>query len=564
MRPSCRGLLAVTALALSMIVVAPGTADAKPDKPPINIQILHLSDWHGQVDPTVVGTTQVGGAPALSSYFAEDRADNPLTLTLTGGDAFGATPPISNYFGDAPAVRALNMMGLTADTLGNHNFDGGIAHLQSLIDLADYDIVSANLANVDDNLTGVAPFQIYVIDKVKVAVIGITNEEAPTLVFPGNFGTIVPTDSVAAAMATREAAREQGASVFIVIAHKGVTSISGGGIAQGPLIDFANAVTGFDLILGDHTDVQYSGTHNGALVVEDLSHGEGYSRIQLQVSQTGGRRVVNRSVQFVTPFTASAPGGLDPAIATMLAGYRTQLSGIFSTVVGSSSVVVPRADSCGQSAGRTCESLVGNIVTDAMRTTYGTDFAITNSGGLRANLTCPTVDSATDFCPSFTPPPFAITIGQVNAVLPFGNLTTTVTLDGAEVRSALERGVSAMPGVDGRFAQVSGLCFTYNIEAAAGSRVVSSVRQAGDGTCTGAPVDLTSASTFTVAMNDFMANGGDGYPVVIARSVTRNPLDADVTAYVQSHSPLNPLLQGRVTCFDPNPGSLADCPVGLA
>ena len=70
-----------------------------------------------------------------------------------------------------------------------------------------------------------------------------------------------------------------------------------------------------------------------------------------------------------------------------------------------------------------------------------------------------------------------------------------------------------MPAVDGRYPQVSGLCFTYDISAPAGSRVRSAVRQAVDGSCTGAAVDLTTASTYKIAENDFMACGGDGYPV---------------------------------------------------
>jgi hypothetical protein len=61
--------------------------------------------------------------------------------------------------------------------------------------------------------------------------------------------------------------------------------------------------------------------------------------------------------------------------------------------------------------------LVGNIVTDAMRTTYGADFGDHNSGGLRADLTCPTTDNAGDFCPPYTPPPFPITRGQALSVL---------------------------------------------------------------------------------------------------------------------------------------------------
>ncbi len=125
-----------------------------------------------------------------------------------------------------------------------------------------------------------------------------------------------------------------------------------------------------------------------------------------------------------------------------------------------------------------CESLIGNVTTDALRLTYNTDFAITNSGGLRADLTCPTTDLPSDFCPAYTPPPYPITRGQVLGVLPFGNVVFTVDISGAELKTFLENGVSLMPSANGRFPQVSGLCFTYDIEAAAGSRVLSAVRQA--------------------------------------------------------------------------------------
>jgi 2',3'-cyclic-nucleotide 2'-phosphodiesterase (5'-nucleotidase family) len=221
---------------------------------------------------------------------------------------------------------------------------------------------------------------------------------------------------------------------------------------------------------------------------------------------------------------------------------------LLSNVIGESTVFIPRSDECGQSSGRTCESLVGDVTTDALRTAYGTDFAITNSGGLRANLTCPTVDSPTDFCPPRTLPNFQISDGQVLTVLPFGNNSATLTVDGALLRTYLENGVSAMPGISGRFAQVSGLCFTYDIDAAAGSRVTGAVRQALDGTCTGAVVDLTAASSYTLAINDFMGAGGDGYPDVTDLIVTRNVMDQDVAAYIGVNTPISPEIQGRIGC----------------
>src|SRR5262249_20592521 len=123
-----------------------------------------------------------------------------------------------------------------------------------------------------------------------------------------------------------------------------------------------------------------------------------------------------------------------------------------------------------------------------------------------------------DFCPAYTPPPYPITRGQVLTVLPFGNVVATVPINGAELKAFLENGVSRMPAIDGRFPQVSGLCFTYDITAPAGSRVTGAVRANPDGTCSATPVGLTAADgPYKIAENDFMASGGDGYPVTTGK-----------------------------------------------
>jgi 2',3'-cyclic-nucleotide 2'-phosphodiesterase (5'-nucleotidase family) len=414
--------------------------------------------------------------------------------------------------------------------------------------------VSANLRNRDDNLTGVEDFEIFEVGGVKVGVVGITNPEAPELVFPGNFGTIEPTDPVSAANRAKAQARRAGANVLVAITHMGVTGFDQDGNPFGPLIDFAENVGGFAIIFGDHTNVEFNGIVNNAMVVENRSKGRTYAKVNLSVDPRNGR-VLDRSVEFVTPVAANVTP--DPAIESMLQPFRDELAPILNQVVGASTVAIPRSDSCGRADGRLCESLVGNVVTDAMRTAYDTDFAITNAGGLRADLTCPQVDSPTDFCPPFTPPPFPITRGQVLTVLPFGNVVATLTIDGAELKTYLEQGVSAMPAANGRFAQVSGLCFTYDVSAPVGSRVTEVVRQAEDGSCSGPPVDLTSSSTYSLAINDFMASGGDGYPNVFSRIVTRNVMDQDVEAYIMANPPISPSIQGRIVCTG------AGCPTPL-
>ncbi len=557
-------LIGLSVLLLVAAVTATGVLTATAGREPVEIQFLTISDWHAQLDPLFVfPDSNFGGAAALSAYWKLDRLANPNTLTLTAGDAYGASPPLSSFFDEEPAVLAMNLRGFDVDTFGNHNFDRGIEHLQQMIDLAaaapeggqPFVYVSANLKNLEANLTGVQRFKIFDVGGVQVAVIGITNPEAPTLVFPGSFGTIEVTDPIPAANKARAAARRAGAKVFVAITHLGVTGFDPGtGAALGPLIDFANNVGGFDIIFGDHTNVEFSGIINNALVVENRSKGRTYARTHLTVDPQNGR-IISRSVEFVEPVSGGVMPDMD--IVTLLQPLRAQLDVLLSGVIGESTVFIPRADSCGQSSGRTCESLVGDVTTDAMRTTYGTDFAITNAGGLRADLTCPEVDSSTDFCPSFTPPPFPITDGQVLTLLPFGNFVVTLQLDGAELKTMLERGVSSVETGSGRFAQVSGLCFSYDIDAAVGSRVTGAVRQAADGSCTGAVVDLTAASSYTLAENDFMASGGDGYPNFTSRAVSRDVMDKVVADYIAANTPITPTIQGRITCS----GSVCPVPV---
>jgi 2',3'-cyclic-nucleotide 2'-phosphodiesterase (5'-nucleotidase family) len=331
-------------------------------------------------------------------------------------------------------------------------------------------------------------------------------------------------------------------------------------LPSSPILQVADNLTGVDAVFGGHTHSEYLNYRpNGVLVTQTPNSGLRFNRVRLTID-TSTKAVIYKTADFHKPWDIGVTP--DPGIQALIDGLNAQLAPIFSTVIGTSQVAVPRADSCGRGDGRLCESLIGDVTTDAMRKTYNADFAITNSGGLRADLTCPTVDVSGDFCGSFTPPPYPISRGQVLAVLPFGNLAFTVNITGAELKTFLENGVSLMPSAQGRFPQMSGLCFRYDISAPAGSRVLSAVRQAANGACTGPAVDLTAASTYKIVENDFMATGGDGYPVVFSRGTTQDLMDqvlADYLAAQPGTPPLiSPALQGRVVCT--TSGATA-CPV---
>lgn len=529
-------LTAALAVVLPLLAWGGESAAAPPSTQArtVNIQVLNVSDFHGQLDPL----NGIGGAAALSTYWQQDRANNPNTLLLTGGDAVGASPPLSSFFDDNPTIDFMNYAGFDADTLGNHNFDQGLDHLQAQIDRAEFSYVSANLDNVRRNLRGVSPFVIRSVGGVRVAIIGVTNPEAPTLVAPGALGTIEITDPAVAAMKAKAQARARGAQIFIAIGHLGIEGTDAGGNPTGPLVDFANAVTGFNLILGDHTNVQYKNTINGALVLENLSKGVSYARTTLQFDRLRPRNVIATS-EFVTPTAAAVTP--DPGVVALLQPYRDQLSAQLDGVIGTATDVFPR----GSNIERIREVAIGDLVADTLRTTYDTQIAFTNGGGLRSSLP----DSS--YLPADTTlrrptagyaagPPYDVVTGDAYSVLPFGNQSLTRTVTGTQLWAILERSVNLAPNSFGGFLQISGFRFTYDSSLPAFSRVLSVTLADG----TPIPEDAT---TYTAATNDFTNAGGDGYvELADGQGVTRDLMANDLVEYITAQGTITPTTDGRI------------------
>ena len=543
------------------------------------ITILDISDYHGQLIPlteaadSVGPTFTIGGSAFLKPWFDWYRSEAPNgSLTIAAGDSVGATPPISSFFGDTPTIRLMNMMGFGLDGLGNHNFDKGSAYLRNtLIPLANFPYVSANVVDANGNTPAEwSKSRIFstTFGGVKVGIVGFTNDDALTLVSPNAFDPFHITNSTAAVNAEAAALKAKNVNVILAIGHLGATA---GSLTSptGPLVDLADAATNVDAVIGDHTDFQVLTTRsNGVLLTENRSKGIRFTRVRL-VWDSVNKNLVYKTADFHKPWDIGVTP--DPGIQAEIDTLNGQLGPILNTVVGYSTKVIPRADQCGGGTGRTCESLVGNVTADSMRATFtGMDFAIVSAGGLRADLTCPTTDNASDFCPaSLYPIPngagqFAITRGQVLTVLPFGNVNVKVQISGAELKTMLENGVSAMPAVSGRFPQVSGLCFTYDIAQPANSRVTGAVLADAAGNCSATPVDLTSASTYLIVENDFMAGGGDGYPVFTSRATTGAFADQALADWISANTPISPFVKaypdGRVNCTDTNLGDGNQCP----
>jgi len=548
-------LIAALLAAVAGAVATAGASNASSGDV-VTIQLLNVSDWHAQLDPNDVNGTLIGGASVISTLWQQDRASNPNTLTITAGDAYGAAPPLSGFFDEEPAIRAMRLMGFDVDTFGNHNFDRGVGHLQRMVNLAaapsssvpgkPFGYVSANLSKMEENLQGVAPWRIFEVAGVKIGVVGITNPEAPGLVFPGSFGTMVPTDPVAAANKAKARAQAAGAKILVAITHMGIAGTDPvTGEPAGPLTEFAENVGGFDVIFGDHTDVQYENVINNAFVIENRSKGLTYSRTFLTVDRKNGR-IIERRNRFIVPFASGVPR--DTAIESMLQPYRVELAEAFDEKIATTTAVFVR----GGNVERRQEVAIGNLVADALRAEYETQIAFTNSGGIRSPLpsTYTPLDTSLRRTGCTASTPCDLVVGDVYTVLPFGNAVLTRTVTGAQLWAALEHGIECvnatgglnspcLPGT-GKFPQISGFRFTFDPTRAAGSRVVS--MSLNDGT----PI-LPDATSYTMATNDFTNAGGDGYRMFADGQGTTRDLMANVVLEYMRGKTLTPTTDGRIT-----------------
>jgi 5'-nucleotidase len=508
-----------------------------------HVTIVDFSDWHGQLEPVqvMIGGVRrsVGGAAALKAYIDRERMRNPEgTVVVTAGDAVGATPPLSSFLDDVPAIEVLNAMGLDIDTLGNHNFDRGVDHLRRLMAVARFPYVAANIVGPEGQ-TLAPPTHVFTRNGVRMGVIGIGNPDTPT---------VVARDRVAgwrfldpAPVITTHAAtlRQNGAHLVIVLAHIGATAVTADGAPLGVLGDVARAIRGVDVLIGDHTGVPVNARVGETLVVANRSKGLQFAVIDL-VYDLGPRRLVRASAAQRIPFADEIVP--DAALEARIEGYRTAVRPLLDRPLGEAAFLVARAGMR--------ESPLGNFVADTLRTTYGSQLAFINSGGIRDHLPAdyrPADRALRRPTPGYAPgPPWDVVRGDILAALPFNNVAVTFTITGRTLWLALENSVAPGLIVDGKFAtdagrflQISGFTFRFDPRRPPGQRVTV-VSLAG-----GAPI-APDDREYTAVTVDFMYEGGDGYTMLNnGTGTTREPY-SEVLAQSLRARPVAARVEGRI------------------
>ena len=496
---------------------------------PVDVQLLGLNDFHGQLEPLDPALTSSGrilpapGQPEVAAggagYFAEHirrlEAGNRNSLVVSAGDLIGASPLLSAAFHDEPTIEAMNKIGLDLNAVGNHEFDEGTTELKRMQEGgcheeaqldpprscvfgkfkgAKFGFLAANVVRESTGRPLFAPYAIKKFDGVKVGFIGMTLEGTPDIVSAaGIAGYDFLDEADTANRYARELRWRHGVKAIVVLLHEGGTPTPFAGInacnVSQPIQDIVERTTDeVDLFITGHTHQPYVCEIDGRPVTSASSLGRLITDIDLKVSRwtrdviqvSANNQIVTRDV---TP---------DSGITTLIAAYAEKAAPLADRVIGELTagiVRTPRDDSG--------ESTAGNLIADAqLAAAPDTVAAFMNPGGIRADINAGPV-----------------TYGESFAMQPFGNNLVAMDLTGAQIRLLLKQQWCTQTSQI--ILAVSGVSYTWD-QSVATSILNSDCAAAADPvtglTIAGQPV--VDTQTYRITVNSFLAGGGDRFPVL--------------------------------------------------
>ncbi len=571
------------------------TAKAAADKY-VKLDLLALNDFHGQLEvvpPTSssgrINNTPAGGGAYLAALLEEERASSRAAgatpITVAAGDLIGASPLLSAAFHDEPTIEAMNQMGLQVSSVGNHEFDEGWRELRRMQEGgclddgngvngadscpggkdfagADFDYLGANVVWKDpsahESPTVFPGVKVMTVKKQKVAFIGMTLEATDTIVSPSGIQEIDFADEVETANALVPELKKQKVESIVVLLHEGgqpadPTAYNDCAGVSGPGLEIAESLSPeIDAVVSGHTHQPYN------CVVEDP---DGDPRLFTSASSLG--RVVTKLHFLIDPKSGDIvrPAAFaqntivengtteprDQGILDLIAQYNELVAPIRDEVIGH----IAPLETVNQSVSRTGDanggdSPLGNLIADAQKADATIDdngepvIALMNPGGIRADLL---ENGEGD-----------VTYGAAFAVQPFNNLVVSMDLTGAEIKAVLEQQWNGgNEGTNRKILQVSGLSYTWDASDAAlasTNALVGDVMVDDDGDPGTPMVVLQDGDTYRVAMNNFIADGGDNFTVLRDQGENRltGGLDIDsLREYLLANDPVEPTPTTRIS-----------------
>jgi 5'-nucleotidase len=577
-----------TFVCAAAVLVIP-QAQAQP-APTVSVKLIGFNDFHGtlltpgsfspatQSGSSGAGLVPAGGADYLAGFVARLKAQNPNNAVVGAGDFIGASPLISALFHDEPTVEVMNRVGLEFNAVGNHEFDKGSAELLRLqrggcaadansckgaavgtpvpFEGAKFKWLSANVISTATGKPLLPAYGLKTFNGVKVAFIGMTLRDTPTIVTPTGVAGLEFRDEADTVNALVPKLRALGVESIVVLVHQGgfqsgSNDINGcaGNLAGSAIADVVGRLdNAVDLVISGHTHTAYNcRLTNAAGRLVPVTQAGAFGRVVSDIDLTIDRasrdvtavvatnRVVDRSDAATTP---------NATVAAIANAYNGLVSPIANTVIGSITQALSQANTFDGA----CNLPAGDLIADAQLAATapaqfgGAQFAFMNRGGVRS--------------PGFTFPSSAagegdgnVTYGEAFTTQPFGNSLVTITLTAKNIKDALEQ---QFAGCRGQLATATRLMipssnfrYTWDGSQACDARISNVTLATGAGTETlvdGAGTVVDPLKTYRVTINNFLSTGGDGFTTFLAGTqLLGGAQDIDaLVAYLAAYKAPNP------------------------
>ncbi|MEU1891951.1 bifunctional metallophosphatase/5'-nucleotidase [Streptomyces pristinaespiralis] len=550
----------------------------------VDVQLLSFNDLHGNLEPPAgsagnvseiqhdgtVKSIPAGGVEYLATSLRTARQGNPYSVTAAAGDLVGASPLLSGLFHDEPTIEALNKLDLDVTGVGNHEFDEGAVELARLqnggchptdgcyeegkeFEGADFPYLAANVTKESTGRPILKPYTVWEKDGVKIGFIGVTLEGTPDIVSAGGIKGLAFHDEVETIDKYARELDRKGVKSIVALIHEGGSPAStsynydcdspgaGDGIS-GPIADIAKNITPrVDALVTGHTHQAYVCTipdpsGKPRMVTSASSYGKLYTDTTLTYDRRT-KDIVRTAVK-----SANHVVSRDQAKAQDMTDLITRWNKLAAPIASRPQGFIS-ADINGRGA-TTPEKPLGDLIADAQLAGLapadkgGAQLALMNPGGIRADLVHKASGSEGDG---------VVTYGEAFTVQPFTNMMNVVDLTGAQLITTLQQQVSGPNEASPKILQVSeGFTYTLDLTKTGADRiVVDSVKLNGEA--------IVPSKTYRVAMNEFLAGGGDGFSVLKEHTnklVGASDLDV-FNAYLAANSsadaPIAPPKADRIT-----------------
>jgi 5'-nucleotidase / UDP-sugar diphosphatase len=489
------------ALLASLTLAAPARAEK------VNITFLLTSDIYN----FDANSDRRGGWSRLNAVVKAERAKGGTVVYVNPGDMI--SPSLLSGFDKGENMVALtNLAPPDIFVPGNHEFDFGPEIFRARMKELKSTLLAANLTTADGKAPeGFAATTMMELAGVKVGFVGLTADDTPEVASPGPDYRFLP--SVETGVAAAAKLRAEGAELVV-------------GVVQTDRVQDQKLVEShaFDLLLSGDDHILQAIYDGRTALAESMTEALYITAVDLQidVQEKDGKRSLTWWPNFRIIDSASVTP--DPETEAQVDKYKGELSKELDVAVGTTATPLDSR----RASVRTQETAIGNLIADASRELVGADVAITNGGGIRGNKEYPAG--------------FTLTRRDIFTELPFGNKNVKLEVTGDMIQAALENGFSEIENGAGRFPQVSGLVVEADFTRPKGSRVVSVM-------VGGKPLD--KAATYSLATNDYMQGGGDGYTVFKSAKVLVDALGAKLLAtavmdYITAKKQVAPAIEGRI------------------